>query len=206
MEPTSDVRAGDDVEHGRIVAHAPGAEAFAKVAVEIDTHDWLLIRSAPSGFGVMCIYCRTREIGGEKALARQRIRRDCFQGLRQALHRCGEIPCRILRGLDTDGREADAPSCRGLDEAPQIGPDDNRDLRITTSRSPIGEKHQRLAAAGNLNGAESDAVGNNVGPARMRQRRAIQPISHAIGFAGDPPFGFEKARDRRRIEIIILWT
>jgi hypothetical protein len=35
VEAARDVRARDDVEHRVVVAHLPGAEAFAEIAVEI---------------------------------------------------------------------------------------------------------------------------------------------------------------------------
>src|SRR5690606_27902323 len=40
VKAAGDVGAGDDAEHGNIVAHRPGAEAFAQVTVEVDLrHD-----------------------------------------------------------------------------------------------------------------------------------------------------------------------
>ena len=36
MEAAGDVRAGHHIEHGGVVAHRPGAEAFAEVGVEVD--------------------------------------------------------------------------------------------------------------------------------------------------------------------------
>ena len=47
MEAAGDVGRTDDAQHRRIVAHLPGAEAFAEVAVEVDLCGHLILRLLP---------------------------------------------------------------------------------------------------------------------------------------------------------------
>ena len=41
MEAAGDIDAGDDAQHGAIVAHAPIAEAFSQIAIQIDRRHWI---------------------------------------------------------------------------------------------------------------------------------------------------------------------
>ena len=47
MKAAGDVGRADDAQHRRIVAHLPGAEAFAEVAVEVDLCGHLILRLLP---------------------------------------------------------------------------------------------------------------------------------------------------------------
>ena len=54
VEPARDVGAGDDAQHGGVVAECPGAEAFAEIGVEVDTH------SSTLGETRACLMCKKR--------------------------------------------------------------------------------------------------------------------------------------------------
>ena len=89
---------------------------------------------------------------------------------------------------------------------PQVGGNHGRDLGIAASGLPIRHHDDRLAAAGHLNGAGHDAVGDDVVALCMSIGRPGQAVAHAVGLARDRVGGGQKRFDPFGAEKIVLRT
>ncbi len=78
------------------------------------------------------------------------------------------------------GRELDPVAGRELTRERQIGGDHRRDLRIAAGRLPIRHQQDRLARRRHLQRTDRRGVGQDVRASRVRERRALEPIAHAI--------------------------
>ena len=68
-----------------------------------------------------------------------------------------------------------------LGEAADVGQNDMAEFWIAAGRLPVGHQDERRLIAGDLDGAERDAVGHDVMAPRMGDRRAREAIGHAVG-------------------------
>ncbi len=95
------------------------------------------------------------------------------------------------------------PAGPQLRQAADIGAGDMAKLGIAAGGRVIGHQHQRLFVPGDLDGAQGNAVGDDIVAPAVSDRRAIQPVGHAV--AGRDLEGHaEEEIERRRVEIIVL--
>src|SRR5580693_5046004 len=114
------------------------------------------------------------------------------------------FPAHFFGSFELDRNETQWIAGTASSELRQVGGNHGGNFRVAAGRLVIGEKHDRLARAGYLNGAGGDRVGDNVPTAAVRQHRAIQAHPHAVRIIRYTEFGAEQRRQRLRSEIILL--
>ena len=75
-------------------------------------------------------------------------------------------------------------ACLQLAQQPEVGRDDIGNLGIAAGGLTVAQHDDGLALRGNLDGAEGDAVGDNVAVGDVLDDRAIQTAAHAVKVVG----------------------
>src|SRR5712691_3614101 len=105
-----------------------------------------------------------------------------------------------------DPPEAQPLAGPDLAHAPDIERAYRADLRVATRGLPVGQEHDRLAVADDLDAAHRHAVGDDVVAARVLDAGAAEPRAHAVALLRHLVRPVEQHRDAVTAEAIVLGT
>src|SRR5712691_10323739 len=93
-----------------------------------------------------------------------------------------------------------------LAHAPDVKRAYRADLRVATRGLPVGQQHDGLAVAYDLDAAQRHAVGDDVVATRVLDARPAEPRAHAVALLRHLIGRVEERRDATRAETVVLGT